>query len=247
MIVAIVQARMGATRLPGKVLKEIGGTSILEFQVDRIRRSGLVEEVVVATSCEPQDQEIVEHCKFHGINWFVGSENDVLSRYHDCAVERSASTVVRVTADCPFIDPAIIDQVISLRQESGADFAANTVPPETSDWPDGSDVEVFSMQALSEAQREVTTYEEREHVTFFFWKNINRNRFRTVQLPNSEDWSKYRFTLDYPEDYEVVVKVFSELRRRRQFGYANEVIQVLKDHPRIAALNAKYYFGNGWK
>jgi len=247
MIVAIVQARMGATRLPGKVLKEIGGTSILEFQVDRIRRSGLVEEVVVATSCEPQDQEIVEYCKFHRINWFVGSENDVLSRYHDCAVERSASTVVRLTADCPFIDPVIIDRVISLRQTSGADFAANTVPPETSGWPDGSDVEVFSMQALSEAHRDAKTYADREHVTFFFWKNIDSDRFRTVQLSNTEDWSKYRIALDYPEDYEVVVKVFSELRRRKQFGYASEVIQVLKDHPEIAALNARYYFGIGWK
>ena len=247
MIVAIVQARMGATRLPGKVLKEIGGTSILEFQIDRIRRSGLVEEVVVATSCEPQDQEIVEYCKFHGINWFVGSENDVLSRYHDCAVERLASTVVRLTADCPFIDPVIIDRVISLRQTSGADFAANTVPPETSDWPDGSDVEVFSMQALSEAHREAKTCAEREHVTFFFWKNIDRDRFRTVQLSNTEDWSKYRFALDYPEDYEVVVKIFSELRRREQFGYAHEVIQVLKDHPKIATLNDKYYFGIGWQ
>jgi spore coat polysaccharide biosynthesis protein SpsF len=247
MIVAIVQARMSATRLPGKVLKEIGGTSILEFQVDRIRRSGLVEEVVVATSCEPQDQEIVEYCKFHGINWFVGSENDVLSRYHDCAVERSASTIVRLTADCPFIDPVVIDRVVSLRQTTGADFAANTVPPETSDWPDGSDVEVFSMQALSEAHREAKTYADREHVTFFFWKNIDRDRFRTVQLSNTEDWSKYRFVLDYPEDYEVVVKIFSELRRRGQFGYAHEVIQVLEDHPKIPALNAKYYFGIGWQ
>ena len=83
--------------------------------------------------------------------------------------------------------------------------------------------------------------------TFFFWKNIDRDRFRTVQLSNTEDWSKYRFALDYPEDYEVVVKVFSELRKRKQFGYASEVIQVLKDHPEISALNAGYYFGIGWQ
>ena len=247
MIVAIVQARMGSTRLPGKVLKEVGNTSIIEFQIDRIRQARLVDEVVVATSTQPQDREIVDYCKRRGINCFTGPEDDVLTRYHDCAVKSSASTVVRLTADCPFTDPVIIDQVIALRQESGADFAANTVPPETSYWPDGSDVEVFSMQALSVAHREAETYEQREHVTFFFWKNHDRSRFRTVQLPNSKDWSTYRLTLDYPEDYEVVVQIFAELKRRGQFGHVHQIIEVLEDHPEIAALNAEHYFGIGWQ
>ena len=245
MITAIIQARMGATRLPGKVLKVLNNKSLLEFQLERIKLSERIQEIIVATTNESADDEIASLCNRRGIKVFRGSQNDVLSRYYHCAKENNASTIVRLTADCPLIDPKVIDAVIDLYFSKKVDYAANTVPPETSYWPDGSDVEVFSFQALKKANKETTDISFREHVTFYFWKDTNK--FSSVQLNNKQDWSNYRFTLDYPEDYEVIKLINDELLRKKLFGHIDEIIDILVSKPEIAEINKAFYFGIGWK
>lgn len=244
MIVAIIQARMGSKRLFGKVLKEVNGTPLLKYQVERVRKSQLLDNVVIATSNLDRDDEIESFCLNNKIECFRGSENDVLDRYYECAKKYRADVIVRLTADCPLIDPIIIDNIIYLYFEENIDFAANTVPPETSTFPDGSDVEVFSMEALERANREANDPKDREHVTFYFWKY--NHGFKTVQLTQDQDWSRYRFTIDYPEDFDVIEFIINELLKNNSFGYLEDIIEILDSNPGIKEKNSQYYFGAGW-
>lgn len=245
MIVAIIQARMGSTRLPGKVLKKVDGLPLLKYQIERVKDSPLIEQLVIATTTLEEDDVIVEFCEQGHIEFFRGSEGDVLSRYYECAREYKADIIVRLTSDCPLSDPIVIDEVITLFMHKNADYAANTVPPETSMFPDGSDVEVFSMKALERAYMECTETRDREHVTFYFWKY--NNGFKTVQLTQQRDWSKYRITVDYPEDFEVVKFLIKELKIKGVFGHLADIIEILDSNQEIKQKNAKYYFGTGWK
>ena len=238
---------MGSTRFPGKVLMDLNGIPMLQFQLKRVEKSRLVDQIIVATSTLEQDDQIATYCQNNEISCFRGSENDVLNRYYIAAKKYQAETIVRLIADCPLIDPVVIDRTIALFQESNSDYVANTAPPETSNFPDGSDVEVFSFQALEQAHQEATDEDDREHVTFYFWKSNKKNSFQTVQLNNQEDWSEFRFTVDYPEDFEVVKMIDAELKTRDEFGSLEEIIGVLRDHPEITALNSKYFFGIGWE
>lgn len=244
MIVAIIQARMGATRLPGKVLKQVDGISLLQYQIARVKKSKKLDKIVVATTILEKDDSIVDLCHNNNITVFRGSENDVLDRYYQCAKEYNADVIVRLTADCPFIDPAIIDQTIELFLEKECDFAANTVPVETSKFPDGSDVEVFSMDSLERAHKECKDLHYREHVTFYFWKDDNG--FKTYQLDYHSNYSKYRFTVDYPEDFEVVTDIDRILKEQKRFGYIDELVEIIDANPNIKNKNSQYYFGIGW-
>jgi spore coat polysaccharide biosynthesis protein SpsF len=235
---------MGSTRLPGKVLKTVDGVPLLDFQLKRIAASKTIQKVVVSTSTASGDDILERHCLERGIECFRGSEEDVLSRYYECARKYGASIIVRLTADCPFSDPDVIDSVVDLFDRSQVDYAANTVPPDTSTFPDGSDVEVFSMSALERANAEATDLSDREHVTFYFWKG--KNGFRTAQLRTSDNKSGYCITVDYPEDLEVVSFIVRELKNRGSFGHLEEVIGLLDLHPEIRSKNAKFYFGIGW-
>jgi spore coat polysaccharide biosynthesis protein SpsF len=246
MIGVIIQARMGATRLPGKVLKKLGDNALLDFQISRIKEAKNIDTIVVATTVEDADDEIEVFCNGKGIPCFRGSENDVLSRYYECARDNKFETIVRLTADCPLIDPAVIDKVVTLFFEEKVDYCSNTVPPETSFWPDGSDVEVFSFAALEQAHRNAVKLEDREHVTFFFWKDKS-NGFKTAQLQNFENWSKYRFTVDYQKDYDVVKLIYDEITLRQVYGHIGEIVMVLDDRQDIRMINKDYYFGIGWE
>jgi spore coat polysaccharide biosynthesis protein SpsF len=244
-IIAIIQARMGSTRLPGKVLMEVNGRPLLAYQLDRISKSKKLDKVIVATSTLEKDNAIENFCKDYGVDCYRGSENDVLGRYYKCAIKNNAEVVVRLTADCPFSDPNVIDSVVSLYQRTLCDYAANTVPPETSHWPDGSDVEVFSMSALEKAYLGASKLEDREHVTFYFWKYSNLD-FNTVQLKNYEDWSNFRFTVDYIEDFKVAKVLINKLIKRNIFGHTYEIVNILQSQSEIANINNQYHFGIGW-
>jgi len=236
---------MGSTRLPGKVLEEVCGKALLKYQIERVQRATLLDEVVVATSVLAQDDIIAEFCDKHNIACFRGSEDDVLARYYECAKQYGADIIVRLTADCPLLDPNIIDEVVRLFKAENADYASNTTPLETSTFPDGSDVEVFSMAAMERAHKECKDAHDREHVTFYFWKYDNG--FRTAQLIQQENWSKYRFTVDYPEDLEVVSFILKEFNSRHIFGHIADIIEMLNSNKEIAQKNAKYYAGIGWE
>lgn len=245
MVCAIIQARMGSTRLPGKVLMEVDGQPLVDYQIERVKKSEKIDKIIVATSILDQDDKIEEYCLKAGIPCFRGSQDNVLERYFECAEKYGAETVVRLTADCPLIDPAVIDATIELFEKNHADYAANTVPPETSTFPDGMDVEVFSMNALKDAHLNCSDPRDREHVTFHFWKYSNP--YKTVQLKNGIDLSGYRMTVDYPEDFTVVEYVIRKLKQGEIPGTMNEIIYIIDKNEEIRKLNSKYYFGIGWK
>lgn len=237
---------MGSTRLPGKVLMEIDGVPLLGIMLERVKKSKLIDKVIIATSDQCKDDKIVDYCNVRKYNFFRGSENDVLLRYFDCAKKYNGDVIVRLTADCPLIDPEIIDKVIKLYFDSNVDYAANTVPPETNRYPDGSDVEVFSFKGIEGLVGKASDLnnDDREHVTFPFWK---RNfGYKTIQLPNKHDWGKFRITVDYPEDMEVIEYIIKKLKKDDCFGSIEEVINLITSNPDIFSKNSKFFQGMNW-
>jgi len=243
MIIAIIQARMGSTRLPGKVLMEVNGKPLLAYQLDRVQKSKKLDKVIVATSISEQDDVIESLCFDYNIDCYRGSENDVMSRYYGCAKKYNTDIVVRITADCPIIDPKVIDAVLQQFEDEDVDYCSNTTPPETSRFPDGSDVEVFSMEALEKANIEVEDKHFREHVTFQFWQE---SKYTSSQYTQESDWSNYRITVDYPEDFEVIEYILKELYIKDSFGYLSEVIEVLDSNQEVKNKNSSHFFGDGW-
>lgn len=232
-VVAVIQARMGSTRLPGKVLTDIGGKVMLQRVVERVSKAGKIGKVVVATTTSPEDIGIERFCEDAGINCFRGSESDVLDRYHGAAEKYGAETVVRITADCPLADPEVINRVVSMFLESGGelDYAANINPPT---FPDGLDTEVFSRNALETMWSEARLKSEREHVTLFI--RNHPERFRIGNLTNSTDLSAMRWTVDEPQDLDFVRAVYGQFGSG-EFGM-NDVIRYLASHPGLLEMNA---------
>lgn len=234
-IVAIIQARMGSTRLPGKVLADVSGKALIDHIVDRVRASANVGKVVVAMTDSPQDDRLETHILERGTaGVFRGSEHDVLDRYYRCAVREHADIVVRVTADDPLKDPAIIDRAVeTLLDDPTLDYCSNTLQPT---FPEGLDIEVFTFAALARAHREARLASEREHVTPYIWKHTEQ--FRVANFRHQEDLSAWRWTVDKPEDLEFVRVVFRHFYRTSSVFPFEDVIAFLKEHPEIQAINS---------
>lgn len=234
MTAAIVQARMGSTRLPGKVLKKVVGKPLLEHIVERLKKSKKLEKIIVATTSELADKPIIELCKRNSIDYFIGSENDVLDRYYQAAKKFRVDPVVRITADCPLIDPVVVDKILDyfLRNKAKLDFASNTIKRT---YPDGLDVEVFSFETLERAWSEAKNSFDREHVTPFICNNPDK--FRVANVENDRDLSGLRWTVDYPEDFEMVRLIFENLYQKKGVFLMDDVIKLLKKKPEIAKIN----------
>ncbi len=240
MILGIVQARLSSTRLPGKVLKPILGKPMLWHMLDRLKNSRLIDKLIAATSNRPDDTELAEACEQYGIDCFRGSLNDVLDRFYHASRSLSAETVVRLTGDCPLIDVDVVDRVIDLFQSSPCDYATNTNPPT---FPDGLDVEVISMTALETVWHEANLPSEREHVTPYIRKHPDR--FRCLNLTHETDLSGMRWTVDEPEDFELVTKLYEALYPDNPDFNMRDVVQYLKLHPELSALNMGFERNEG--
>lgn len=202
---------MGSSRLPGKVLKKILDKSILEIHLDRLSSSNEISGIVVATTTEPADDKICEYLKKRNIDFFRGSEHDVLDRYYQTAVKYQPEIILRVTSDCPLIDPKLVDQLVLEMKSKRPDYISNTLIER---FPDGQDIEVFTFEALEKAWKEATKGSEREHVTPYIKYNSDfygKNRFRAKNYDCDEDYSKIRMTVDEPEDLLVIKKLISAL------------------------------------
>lgn len=230
--VAIIQARMGSTRLPGKVLMDLGGETVLSRVLNRVQRTTLVDQVIVATTTVLQDDVIVQACLERGIRSFRGSEDDVLGRYYHAAVESGADVVVRITSDCPLIDPQVIDATIRLFTNQGCDYASNVFPRT---YPRGLDVEVFSSDALGRAWQEARSLHEREHVTPYLYEHPAR--FRQVSLRAAKDYSRHRWTLDTPEDLQLLRAIYARMGNRNDFSWT-AVLDLLEREPELGDLNS---------
>ncbi len=240
---AIIQARMGSTRLPGKMLMNIAGKPAIEHVIERIRQAKRVEQIVLATTTAPADDALCRWAKEREVLVYRGSEQDVLDRYYQCAKEYGARVVVRLTGDCPLLDPEIIDAVIGVFEDGNCDYASNIHPPS---YPDGLDVEVFSFQALEKAWTEAKFPSEREHVTPYMWKHPELFRMKNYELRikgEAVDMSTERWTLDTPEDLEFMERVIPCCR---DFSFGT-VMEVLKKHPEWRAINARFRRNEGYE
>lgn len=231
MILAIVQARMGSTRLPGKVLKEIDGQSLISLLLARLSQSRCVDRIVVATTEVGSDDQLAEACAELGYSVFRGSENDVLSRFYYAARQYQASIIVRITGDCPLIDSDIVDQVIRDFESNCVDYASNIEPPS---FPDGLDVEVFSYSALSEAFHGADEEREREHVTSYLRE---KQHIKRSNLKNSDDFSYMRWTVDDPADFIVVENIFKYFSPKKSFSW-KDVLLLSKTKPSLFTANS---------
>ncbi len=225
-IVALVQARMGSTRLPNKVMRPIGGTPMIELLLSRLSRAKEVDQIVVATSVDMRNQSLVDHVRKLGYACEQGSENDVLDRFVQAARAHQADVVVRITGDCPLVDPALVDEVVRRFKESGVDYFSNTDPPT---YPDGLDIEVFSLNVLEQANKETNKPFDREHVTPYLHES---GLFKTASMQHSQDLSTLRWTVDEPADFSVVEKVFQHFHPRTDFTWV-EVLNLQHRKPDI--------------
>lgn len=221
-IVAIIQARMTSTRLPGKVLKEVMNKTLLEYQLERVSRSKYIDEIVVATTINQTDEPIVELCKKFGVSVYRGSEYDVLSRYYEAAIQSNAEVIVRITSDCPLIDPEIVDQVIKLYIDNQVDYASNTLERT---YPIGMDTEVFSFEALKQANEQATLERDREHVTAYMY--VEQQIFQKKGLTYNKDLSNHRWTVDTNEDFELVSKLLEHLYSEKPQFTMGDIIELI--------------------
>lgn len=231
-VVCIIQARVGSSRLPGKVLKNICGKTVLEHDINRLKLSSMIDEIIIATTVESQDDKIVDEAKRLGVKCFRGSEKDVLSRYYHAAMESNPDIVVRVTSDCPCIDHTIIDNMIRLFKENKFDYINNT---SERTFPRGYDVEVFTFQALELAYKNATKDYEREHVTPYLY-DCNNN-FKCFTYKNNVDYSKYRITLDTEEDLQLITIIYEKLFNNKGYFLLDDVVEFLEKNQNIAKIN----------
>lgn len=230
-----VQARMGSTRLPGKVLKSVLGKTLLEFLVERLSQAKEIADVVILTTTQPADDAIEQFCQQRGIACFRGSEDNVLERYYQAALQRQPDAIVRVTADCPLIDPEVLDQVVRVFKKHAADidFVSNTLE---GTFPRGLDVEVFSFQALEKAFQEARFPEELEHVTVYFYRHPKLFRLKNVAHPIS--LVQHRWTVDTPEDLALITLILEHLYPKNSHFRLKDILNLLGQHPKWSQLNA---------
>lgn len=228
-VVAIVQARMGSSRFPKKVMRPIQGRPMIELLLERLSRSTRIDQLILATSDQAQDDQLASHVESLGYLVSRGSEKDVLDRYWQTAKLISPDSVVRITGDCPLIDPEVVDAVIQ-KLQPGVDYATNTSPPT---FPDGLDTEVFTFSALEKAAQGATKPDEREHVTSYIRESGD---FTVRNYAHSRDESGKRWSVDEPEDFEVVEKVFQHFYPRTDFSW-EEVLQLTQTNPEIFSGN----------
>jgi len=240
-IVVIVQARMGSTRLPGKVLKEVDGKPLLGYLFDRLKQMQHPATLVLATTQAEEDKKLLKFAKSIGVGSYAGDENDVLDRYYQACKKYKADVVVRVTGDCTLIEPRIVDQILDVFLNNDYDYVSNVNPPT---YPDGIDTEIFSFQALERAWNEAELKSEREHVTPFI-----RNRtdiFTQMNVNYDQDWSDYRLTVDEEEDFNLISQIILHFKDQWETVTMEEIIAYLNEHEELMQLNSKYKRNEGY-
>ncbi len=249
MITAIIQARMGSTRLPGKVLLPLGDKAVLEHVIGRTKKANTIDKIIVATSKTERDDAIETLCKKIHVACFRGNAGDVLDRYYQCAKKHSIAHIARITADCPLIDPDIIDRAGAIYVKGNYDYVSTAYPIPT--FPDGLDVEIFSFTALEKTWQEALLPSQREHVTPYIWKHPALFRIKTInafvsrglEIKNEVDLSAYRFTLDEPRDYDFLKIIFERVRPLD----TKHILAFLKKHPEVRNLNQKIKRNEGYE
>lgn len=239
-IVIVVQARLGSTRLPRKVLMPLSGKPLIIRMLERISFSGISDSIVVAVTDQTDDDELVEVCESEGYPIFRGSTNDLLDRHYQAGLKYNAEAVVKIPSDCPLIDPKIITKVIACYALNSKkyDYVSNLHP---ATYPDGNDVEIMSMKALENAWKNSNKDFEREHTTPYIWENPDMFKIGNVEWETGQNFSmSHRWTIDYLEDYHFIKEVYDTLYERNPRFDINDILEYERNHPEVKALNSKY-------
>lgn len=230
---AIIQARTGSTRLPGKVLMELGGKPVLQNVIERVKRSKLIDSIVIATTKDRADAPIINIADTSRVEYFRGSTEDVLDRYFQAAKKFRSDQIVRITSDCPLIDPGVIDLVIKQHLSENNDYTSNALIPS---FPDGLDTEIFRFSVLEQSWREAKIPYQREHATQYITKNPQL--FKLGNLLDKVDNSSKRWTLDELADYEFINIIYNELKHQGNTFTQNDVLKLLSRKPEIESINS---------
>jgi spore coat polysaccharide biosynthesis protein SpsF len=237
-VLAILQARVSSSRLPGKVLKPICGRPMLQHQLDRVRRARSVDGFIVATSTEPSDDGIAALCESASVPCFRGSLHDVLDRYYQAALPFRPEYIVRLTGDCPLADPDLIDRVVAFMIAGGYDIAGAATT-----FPDGLDVEAMRFDVLEQAWREAVKPSDREHVSLYIVRQPDR--FRVGGCHSDVNLSHMRWTVDEPEDFELVSRIYEALYAGNPSFTTKDVLDLLDAQPELLALNRRFQRNEG--
>lgn len=240
MNVAIIQARTESTRLPNKVMMKLEGKPMLEHVIRRVRAAKLVDRVIVATTSKDTDDVIASLCTDVGVCCYRGSENDVLDRYYQAALIYKADNIIRITADCPLIDPSIIDSIVCEHKKGNYDYTSNTLE-ET--FPDGLDTEVFKFSVLEEAWSKASLLSEREHVTPYI---KFKGHFRRKSITIEPSLGEMRWTVDTDRDYEFVLRVYNDLYDESSVFCTEDVIRWIGNHPEVSNINSGIIRNEGY-
>ena len=239
-VVAIIQARMSSRRLRGKVLMQLAGIPVLEHVVQRVSYCKTINQVVVATSSDISDNDIEAWCVDNKVDYFRGSLDDVLDRFYQAAKHYQAEAIVRITADCPVIDPAIVDEVVEGYQVGGFEFYGLA-----GEFPDGLDCTVFSFSAIERAWNEAALPSEREHVGPYIEKKPEI--FKSGVLVKFKGMSHHRWTLDEPDDFKLLSFIFNELYDKDSIFYTHQIIKLLEINPEISNINSNIIRNEGYQ
>jgi len=243
-ILTLIQARVGSSRLPGKVLRPLGGKPVLARMLERVRRAKLTGQIVVVTTTDAEDDRIVHLCESEGFEWFRGHPTDLLDRHYQAWRQYGGDAVVKIPSDCPLIDPKAIDRVIGhFLKNPELDFVSNLHP---ATYPDGNDVEVMKATALATAFKEAKQPHEREHTTAFLWDNPERFKTANVEWELKVNMAKtHRWVLDYPEDMAAISALFDALYRGNPAFGVEDLVETWNMRSDIRELNEKW-LGDGW-
>ncbi len=238
----IIQARMGSTRLPNKILLKYKKFTPLEILIGRLRKSKKIDEIYIATTKRNEDQKIINFCKSNSIKYFRGATNNVLSRYYFTSKKFNISNVIRITSDCPLVDYRTIDDMIETFKQKKINYYANTYPLPTT-FPDGMDIEIFTKKTLSETYREAKLPSEKEHVTPYMYKN---KRFKTLKKDNRNDLSNFRFCIDYKEDYKLLCNIINSYNSKIFDLSMKSLVNYVKKNPHLINYQKEIKRNEGW-
>ncbi len=239
-ILTIVQARTTSTRLPGKVLLPLAGKPLLVRMMERVTTTLNIGKVLIATTTDPEDDVIEELCMENNFEVFRGDRDDLLDRHYQAAKKYKADVVLKIPSDCPLIDPAVINKVVTyfLDSDTKFDYVSNLHP---ASYPDGNDVEVMTIQSLEYAWKNARRKMEREHTTPYIWENADKFKIGNVCWENGIDYSmSHRWTIDYPEDYQFIKAVFETLYPSKGIFSIEDILNLLERKPGLTTINDKY-------
>ena len=233
----VIQVRTGSSRFPEKILKKIDKRTVIEFLIDNLLTKFKNKNLVIATTNLKKDSIILKILKKKNINFFRGSEENVLKRYLNCAQKFKINNIIQITSDCPLVDVNLIIKMKKIFFSKNLDYLANTYPPKKSMYPDGTDIEIYKYKSLLKLSKLTNKKEDKEHVTNFFWKNPKI--FKTMIIKNKENNSKYKYSIDYKSELLLIRRILKIFKIKKAFPSSDDVVKAIKKNKKLRKISNK--------